>query len=310
MKKNALKLENILSPIEKNLCEFDAKILENFSSDNILIDKIAQYIINSGGKKLRPSLVFLFAKMIGRIKPEHYNLACAVELIHSATLVHDDIIDDADKRRNQETIHTKWDNKTAVLAGDYLLAKALKQLIKTNNTEILDLFTQITEGICQGEVEQFTNTTDYTVESYIERAKRKTGMLFSLCTRGACNILKANNIENAENYALNIGIAFQIADDLLLFKKNYNEKSLKTDFKNATLTLPVILALQNGADINFDCDFEIFKKQITDTNAIDKSYGLALKYSQEAIGNLSGFEDNQYKSSLCDLAKYIVDREF
>ena len=310
MEKTALKFENILSPIEENLHEFNKKILEPFSSDNILIDKIAQYIINSGGKKLRPSLVFLFAGMIGQIQKEHTNLACAVELIHSATLVHDDIIDDADKRRNKETIHTKWDNKTAVLAGDYLLAKALKYLIKTENTAILELFTDITEEICQGEVEQFTNKTDLSVEGYINKAKSKTGMLFSLCTQGSCYISNDKNIENAKNYAINIGIAFQIVDDLLLFNENYNEKSLKTDFKNSTFTLPVILATKEGADIDFDCDFETFKKQILNTNAIDKSYELALKYSQQAIENLSGFKDNQYKSSLCDLAKYIVDREF
>ena len=310
MEKTALKFENILSPIEENLHEFNKKILEPFSSDNILIDKIAQYIINSGGKKLRPSLVFLFAGMIGQIQKKHTNLACAVELIHSATLVHDDIIDDADKRRNKETIHTKWDNKTAVLAGDYLLAKALKYLIKTENTAILELFTDITEEICQGEVEQFTNKTDLSVEGYINKAKSKTGMLFSLCTQGSCYISNDKNIENAKNYAINIGIAFQIVDDLLLFNENYNEKSLKTDFKNSTFTLPVILATKEGADIDFDCDFETFKKQILNTNAIDKSYELALKYSQQAIENLSGFKDNQYKSSLCDLAKYIVDREF
>ncbi len=310
MKKTALKFEHILSPIEENLCELNKQLSKTFSSENILIDKIARYIIDSGGKRLRPSLVFLFAKMISEIKEEHYSLACAVELIHSATLVHDDIIDDADKRRNQETIHAKWDTKTAVLAGDYLLAKALKHIIATNTTEVLGLFAQITEEICQGEVEQFTNTTDISTEGYINRAKRKTGMLFSLCTQGACSISDSENIENARNYALNIGIAFQIADDLLLFKENYNEKSLKTDFKNSTFTLPVILAIQNGVQIDFECDFETFKKQILNTNAIDKSYELALKYSQQAIENLSGFKDNQYKASLCDLAKYIVDREF
>jgi len=310
MKKTALKFENILSPIEKNLCEFDKKILKSFSGDNILIDKIAQYIINSGGKRLRPSIVFLFAAMFGSIQKEHYELACAVELIHNATLVHDDIIDDADKRRNQETIHTKWDNKTAVLAGDYLLAKALKHLIKTKNTAILELFAEITEEICQGEVEQFTNKTDLSLEGYIERSKRKTGMLFSLCTQGACSISNNENLENAKNYALNIGIAFQIVDDLLLFKENYAEKSLKTDFESSIFTLPVIFATQYGAKIDFNCDFETFKVQILNTKAIDKSYELALKYSQQAIENLSGFKDNQYKSSLCDLARYIVDREF
>lgn len=310
MKKIALKFENILSPIEENLCEFDKKILEPFSSENILIDKIAQYIINSGGKRLRPSLVFLFGAMVGQIQKGHYDLACAVELIHSATLVHDDIIDDADKRRNQKTIHTKWNNKTAVLAGDFLLAKALKYLIKIENNEILTLFGEITEEICQGEVEQFTNKTDLSIEGYMDRAKRKTGMLFSLCTQGACLVSNDKNLEIARNYGLNIGIAFQIVDDLLLFKENYEEKSMETDFKNSICTLPVILAAQNGAKIDFDCDFPTFKKQIINTNAIDKSYELALKYSQQAIENISGFKDNQYKSSLCNLAKYIVDREF
>lgn len=310
MNKTVPNLKNILNPVARNLNEFENKISNLFNPENLIIDQINNYIVKSGGKRLRPALVFLFAGMTGKITPEHHALASAVELIHSATLVHDDIIDDADKRRNLPSVHTKWGTKSAVLAGDFLLAKALEFLVETKNSKVLTLFSKITQEICKGEIEQFTNKSTLSVENYIERAKRKTGMLFNLCTQGACLISKDKNLDKAMDYALNIGVAFQIADDLLLFKDNYNEKTTDTDFENTTLTLPVIFAAEEGINLNFQGNFNDFKRKIKNTNAIDKSYKIALKYKQRAIENLAGFEDNEYRKSLLSLAEYIAEREF
>lgn len=303
-------LQNILEPVDKELSELSKSLLKAFDSGNIIVEQIIKYVLTSGGKRLRPALVFLFAGMTDTIKSEHHALAAAVELIHNATLIHDDIIDSADKRHNLPSVHAKWDSKSAVLAGDYLLAKALDFLVETKNNDVLRLFTHITKEICQGEIQQFTAKNDFSIEGYFERAKRKTGMLFSLCTKGACIISGDKNLRAAEDYAMNIGIAFQIFDDLLLFKENYDEKTISADFENSITTLPVIFAAQNGVNIEAYTDFEAFKKDVLKTDAIDKSYKLALEYTNKAIENLENFKDNQYKKSLGDLTKFIVQREF
>jgi geranylgeranyl pyrophosphate synthase len=310
MEKVKMNLEDIIAPICQNLAEFEDKIISSFNRGDILVDQISKYALLSGGKRLRPSLVFLFAGLTGEIKPSHTNLALAVELIHNATLIHDDIIDDADKRHNQPSVHSKWNAKTAVLAGDYLLAKALDFLVSTNNNAVLSLFTQITQNICSAEIDQMFAQEENSVESYIFKAKRKTSMLFSLCTQGACLLSENSNLQAAENYANNIGIAFQIIDDMLPFQKDYDEKTIQADFKNKTITLPVLLALESNKELDFSGDFANFRQQVIQTKAIDKCHEFALKYIQTAIQDLNCFEDNKYKKSLCDLAQYIVDREF
>jgi len=310
MKKSSLNLQEILSPISSDLNEFEKNISNLFNPENAIIEQIGHYIIKTGGKRLRPALVFLFAKMTGEVTPKHHSLARAVELIHSATLVHDDIIDDADKRRNAPSIHTKWDTKSAVLVGDFLLAKALEFLVATKKEAVLSLFAQTTQEICKGEIEQFSNKKNLSVDEYIERAKRKTGMLFALCAQGSCLISDNEKSDKAKDFAINIGIAFQIIDDLLIFKDGYIEKTAEADFKNATMTLPVVFALHCDKKINFDGDFEAFKNKIKNTNAIDKSYELALKYTNRAMANLTSFEDNRPRKSLEQLASYIVEREF
>lgn len=313
MQKKPISQEKIFAPITAELREFEQVLRNIFNPENAIIEKISDYVVKSGGKRLRPALVFLFAGLCGngeKATPEHHALARAVELIHSATLVHDDIIDDADKRRGLPSVHTKWDTKSAVLAGDFLLAKALEYLVLTKNEKVLELFSKTTQEICRGEVEQFLDKKDLSADKYIERAKRKTGMLFNLCAQGACLISEDKNHQKACDFALNLGIAFQIADDILLFKEDYAEKTLEADFKNSLLTLPVIFALKSGAKLDFEGDFEIFKNQIKKTDAIDKSYEFALKYTSRAMESLANFEDNQYKTSLINLAKYIVEREF
>ncbi|MDD3419464.1 MAG: polyprenyl synthetase family protein [Candidatus Gastranaerophilales bacterium] len=310
MEKVKTNLDDIISPIRQNLSEFENKLSSSFEFSNYMVDKIANDTLCSGGKRLRPALVFLFAGLCGQIKDEHTNLAIAAELIHNATLIHDDIIDEADKRHNKQSVHSKWNSKTAVLAGDYLLAKSLDALIETKNTEILGLFSEMTQKICSAEIEQMISSDFESIEKYISRAERKTALLFTLCAKGACLISGHPNTTEAFNYAKNLGIAFQIIDDILPFQNNYNEKTIQADFKNKTITLPVVLAQKSGAEINFDNDFAKFRQQVIKTKAIDKCNELALKYIQTAIKNLDCFDESKYKKSLCDLGTYVLDREF
>lgn len=301
-KKSLDEIFEVIAPASK---ELEVQLISTFDCKNTLVNRVAQYIISSGGKRLRPALVFLFAGMVGSIEQKHYELAKAVELIHSATLVHDDIIDEADLRRNNVSAHKKWDTKTAVLAGDFLLAKALKSLTNIKSTDVLEVFSTTMEEICEGEVEQSLNSDFISFDDYIQRAKRKTAMLFAAATKNSVDI----NKQSAYEYGINLGIAFQITDDLLVFQDNYEDKSKEVDFKNNLLTTPVLFAIEKGVKLDFEGDFSEFKENIIDSGAIEKSQNLALNYANRAIENLNDFQDNQYKESLKDLVSYIINRE-
>lgn len=298
-------LEDILKIIQPQLQKFEEELIASFEHENSLVNQVSQYIIKSGGKRLRPALVFLFAGMVGQIEKKHYELATAVELIHSATLVHDDIIDDADCRRNSVVVHKKWDTKMAVLAGDYLLAKSLKKLTNIGSIDVLDIFSSTMEEICEGEVEQSIKSELISIDDYIKRAKRKTAMLFAAATKSAVK----QSADVAYEYGINLGIAFQIIDDLLVFNENYEDKTQEVDFNNKLMTAPVILAAQNGVKIDFDGSFEDFKASVVNSGAIAESKKLLMKYADRAIENLAVFEDNKYKVALCDLVSYVVSRE-
>lgn len=306
MKKNAENsLESILSPVSSNLKILEEQLIQSFSEKNTLINNVAKYILDSGGKRIRPALVFLFAKMANELNESHYELAKAVEIIHNATLIHDDIIDESDLRRNNMVAHKRWDTKTAVLAGDYLLAKALKSLAKTNSIESLEIFSSAMEEICEGEVEQNLNPNLISFDDYIQRIIRKTAMLFSCATQNAVS----ENKNHAKDYAINLGIAFQITDDLLVFEEGFKDKSADVDFNNNLITAPALFALEEGVKLNFDATFEQFKQQIISSNAIQKSRNLALKYANKAIQSLDVFKDNEYKQSLIALVNHVVSRE-
>ena len=327
IKKQDIALTSLLNPVKKELSALERKMAENLSGNNKLLNEISSYIIAAGGKKLRPAICFLLAKALnnGFVSSNHFHLGLGLELIHNATLIHDDIIDESDKRHGINTINYKWDNKTAVLTGDFFLAKALMNLTCVKNNSIMEIFANIIGEMCEGEIQQGLQKFQIiSMEEYIDKSRKKTANLFIAGAESAAILTPGvdNTIINAiREYALNFGIAFQIMDDVLNFipdKKN-PEKPDNIDLYNGILTAPVLFAikeydkkgdnsLERLIQTNFKNkkDFDNALNLILESNGIEESKKLAKYYSEKAIKSLNSINESPYKLALLALACYIT----
>ncbi len=321
-------LVNILAPVNDELARLEAFFPENLSTDNIILNQITEYIIKSGGKRLRPAMCYLFCKLFnnGTVDNNNFKLGAALELIHIATLLHDDVIDEADSRRGINTVNKQWGNKTSILTGDFFLSQALKLLNTIQNNKVQNIFINVVEKICSGEIQQnFSKFKNISMNEYIEKSKRKTALLFMAGTKSTAILSNRseNQVQIAENYAINIGIAFQIIDDILNFTASdeVTGKPQGLDLLNGTLTAPAIYALdyykkekdntllflinnrfknKNKNDINIAIDL------ILQTDGVNKSKELAKNYIQQACSELKLMEDNIYKYHLINLANFTT----
>lgn len=324
-------LAEIFKPVDFELSVLEKKLIENLSSTNEILNKITEYIIKSGGKRLRPALTFLVAKALneGNTASEHLSICLALEMIHTATLIHDDVIDAAETRRNNKTVHQIWNDKIAIAAGDYLLSKALSQLVLSKNNRVIDIFAKIMGEICEGEIEQNTNNYKIiTIEQYIEKSSRKTAKLF---VAGAESVaILTPNTDNAiinavREFTLNFGIAFQIIDDLLNFTSNQEEfgKPIGIDLQNGILTAPVIFAIKQYEEtgdstlkkliknnLNNDDDFNKALSLVLNSNGIKETKLLAQNYVNKALDSLVILPHSTYKDKLADLTDFILERKF
>ena len=326
--KSPQKTEFILKSVEKELSMLEDNLIKSLSSGNTDLDKIVTYVFNSGGKRLRPALLLLFVKAVdnGYLCPNHFKLAEAVEMIHTASLLHDDVIDDAETRRGFLTVSKKWDSKTAIIAGDYILSKALTKLVSTGALAV-EMFAETLNELCIGEITQKNQSYKIiTLDEYINKSERKTAKLFMAGVESAaCITLNTNNliIKAARDYSLNFGIAFQIMDDILNFKGPCKKigKPTGNDMKNGIITAPIIFAIQEyeekgdktltklfKSQLKKEKDFEKAKKLIFDSNGIKKAELLADKYVKKSIDSLDIIENNCYKQALINLANYAVKR--
>lgn len=303
------KVKFVVDFVSEYLQTMENSFLKTFSSGGVLSNEIASYVLISKGKRLRPILVFLFG-MFGEVSKEHYLLAEAVELVHNATLIHDDIVDDADIRHSKPSVHFVWGYKNAVLAGDFLLAHALERLQQIKNPCILHIFVNSLQEICKGEMDEFSSEKT-TIDSYLKRIYRKTALLFAISSK--CSLILNNKPENIVNagfqYGKNLGMAFQIIDDMLPYLSNSLNKSLEVDFLNKIDTLPIILAKEEGLSVFESVSFEEQKKIIKDFNILDKCMDFALEYINNAKENLKIFEDIPSKEALISLLDGVLDTE-
>ncbi len=291
------------------------------------IPEIASHLINAGGKKLRPLLTLASAKMCGYGGQHHIHLAAIVEFIHTATLLHDDVVDESEKRRGRPSANLLWDNKSSVLVGDYLFSRSFQLMVETGSLQVLNILANASATIAEGEVLQLTVSRDISTneEIYLKVIRGKTAALFSAATQVGAVISEADaKITNAlYNYGDALGIAFQIVDDLLdvegdskLIGKNNGD-----DFRERKLTLPFIKAI-SSCDAN---EREFWKRTIEkgeqtseDFNralelmnkygAIKKTRSIALKWGKIAKESLEAVPDNSIKLILINLADYVVDR--
>ncbi len=303
----------------------DQLILNELSSDVVLINQIGHYIISNGGKRLRPMLLLLAAKALGEANDHHLVMAAVIEFIHTATLLHDDVVDESELRRGQESANAVWGNAASVLVGDYLYSSAFEMMVRTNNMRVMEILSKTTTAIAEGEVLQLLNCNnpDTTETKYLEVIARKTAILFSAATRLAAVISNADNSteEALAAYGQHLGVAFQLIDDALDYKSTTEDlgKNLGDDLAEGKPTLPLIYAIANGtadeAKIIINAiktgSREAFNEVYTvvkNTKAIEYTEQCAQQQAQLAITALDCLPDSIYKEALAQLARFSVQR--
>ena len=318
-------LKQIQSPIQTDLKEFESHFRDSMKSNVALLDKIMYYIVQRKGKQMRPMLVFLTAQLHGDINKNTHLAASMIELLHTATLVHDDIVDDADKRRGFFSVSALWKNKIAVLVGDYLLSKGLLLALENNQFYQLKLLSRSVKMVIEGELlqQEKARRLDIKEEVYYDIINRKTASLLAAsCAVGASTTTEDSKlIERMELFGEKIGMAFQIKDDLFDFGDKDIGKPVGIDIKEKKMTLPLIYALQNAniSDrkkyIRYVSKSEKNKKYVTEGVAFVKASGgleyatqKMLEFQQEAFDILDEFPNSETKASLKMLIEYVTKR--
>lgn len=320
-------LSAIRLPVAEDTKAVDALIVRRLQSDVVLINQIGHYIVNSGGKRLRPLAVLLAARACGYNGSHHVDLAAVVEFIHTATLLHDDVVDGSELRRNQETANVVWGNEASVLVGDFLYSRAFEMMVEVGSMRVMEILAHATNRIAEGEVLQllYTKDPDTDESRYMEVITRKTATLFEAGTRlGAVLAESPDYIEEAmASYGLNLGIAFQLIDDALDYAADQTEmgKNLGDDLEEGKPTLPVIHAMSVGTaaqrQILRDAiqhggreHIDAVAAAIASTEAITYTAGLARGYAQRAKDALSALEPSDALAAMTALADFSVSRRY
>lgn len=291
------------------------------------IPEVTAHLVDAGGKRLRPMLVLAAARMCGYDGPFHVHLAATVEFIHTATLLHDDVVDESAQRRGRPTANLLWDNKSSVLVGDYLFARAFQLMVETGNLRVLDILSNAAATIAEGEVLQLTAAQDLATDAgvYLQIVRGKTAALFSAATEAGAEIAGADKavVRALFDYGDALGIAFQMADDLLDYEGDPSAtgKNIGDDFRERKLTLPVIKAVAaadaeerafwvrtiekgNQQDGDLDHALTLLRRH----GALDAVRQEALGWSRTACDALSVLPDHPLRDVLADLADYVVAR--
>jgi octaprenyl-diphosphate synthase len=322
---NPYTIDHLKALTTADMTRVNQVIVDNLASPVVLINQLSQHIIYSGGKRLRPMLVMLCAKACDYQGDQDALLAAVVEFIHTATLLHDDVVDDSNLRRGQETASSIWGNEAAVLVGDYLYSRAFQMMVKAQSMRIMDLLANATNTIAQGEVLQLLNINDANTskEKYNEVIYGKTACLFEAATQiGAILSHSDEQTEQAlKNYGKHLGTAFQLIDDALDYTANPDElgKNVGDDLAEGKPTLPLIYALQHGNDQqqtlirgaieNGGLDhIDEITHIIHITGALEYTHQQAVKEASLAKQAIESLPESEYKQALSFLADYSVDR--
>lgn len=321
-------IELIKKAIKTELDQFDTTLVSSLHTDNTLLKGVNEYVFMNMGKRLRPMLALLSAKVAGGVTDSTVHGAIALELLHTATLVHDDVVDDTLERRGAQSVNARWGNKVAVLSGDYMLAGALQQVARTRNTEVMSVLAGIAMELADGELLQLNSTQNIKIseEQYFNIIRKKTAHLFAACcevgalTAAAVSDFQRNQLRAYGEY---LGMCFQIKDDVFDYLQNIKiGKPTGNDLRDGKVTLPLIYALKNATEEVRNKIFTIIGiRDFSEENiamvtrfAID---GGGLQYAQEmmevyknkAIDALRDFADGEAKKALIACAEYAVSRE-
>ena len=316
--------------VEDKLVLTEEKIKSKLASEVDLVEKMTDYHIKTGGKRLRALLTLGAAKLCGYLKGSRdINLAACVELIHSATLMHDDVIDEGEVRRGKETLNKIWDNQSSVLIGDYLLSRCFEMMVEDGNLEVLKLLSSTSSKIAQGEVLQLQHKgeVDMLEETYLKIISAKTAELFAAATKVGAILSDVDNKEKdaLEFYGRNLGLTFQIADDTLDYNSDLKlfGKKIGKDFYEGKVTLTIILLFQNANNQEKEKLKDAFLKNDRDENDLDYTLTLIKKYNiikacyqkaqhyiNLASNSLSVFSDCEEKNILENLTSFSLSRNF
>jgi len=320
--------EQIKQPIAFEMDLFEQKFRLSMSSKVALLNRITYYIVNRKGKQMRPMFVFLVAKMVanGEISERTYRGASVIELIHTATLVHDDVVDDSNKRRGFFSINALWKNKIAVLIGDFLLSKGLLLSIDNNDFDLLKIISVAVREMSEGELLQIEKARklDITEEVYYEIIRQKTATLIAACCSLGAASVKPNSVEveTMRKFGELIGMAFQIKDDLFDYGSKSIGKPIGIDIKEQKMTLPLIYVLNNCSKkdknwlINSVKNHNKDKKRVNqviefvkENGGLDYAVSKMKSFQKEALNILETFPESDYKASLKLMVNYVIERK-
>jgi len=319
-------LENLNQLIAADMAAVDQVIRSRLSSDVVLVNQVGEYIIGSGGKRIRPALVILSACAFAYQGTRHHDLAAVVEFIHTATLLHDDVVDESELRRGRETANALFGNAASVLVGDFLYSRAFQMMVEANDMRIMQTLADATNLIAEGEVLQLLNCNDADVdaENYLRVIHRKTAKLFEAAMRLGAILSKqdADTEKAAAKYGMHLGTAFQLVDDVLDYSGDAQEigKSLGDDLAEGKPTLPLIYAMQQGTteqagvirsaieqgDISRFAEVLLIVQQ---TGALEFTRQQAQLEADLACAAIADIPDTPYKQSLLELAKIAATRQ-
>jgi octaprenyl-diphosphate synthase len=310
--------------VQVDLEATDQFICSALKSDIPFINQVIEYILKCGGKRIRPLLVLLSANAFQHKKDQHIHLAAAIELIHTATLLHDDVVDNSSMRRGKETANTLWGNEASVLVGDFLYSRAFQLIVKLEHIPILNIFSNATNIIAEGEVLQLLNCHNphTTEEAYFEVIARKTAKLFEVATQtgAALSTATGKHLNAMQYYGSHLGIAYQLIDDALDYAEDTG-KNMGNDLAEGKPTLPIIHALRKGTSAEVSLLQKAIKEGsrenlsdimeiIESTGAIEYTAVAAKNHAEKARKMLLDIPESPYRGALKTLAEFVVERNF
>lgn len=320
-----MNLSDLIAPITDDMKAVDAVIRQRLDSDVVLIRTIGDYIVGAGGKRMRPALLLMMAKALGYSGSNHHLLAAVVEFIHTATLLHDDVVDESDMRRGRSTANAVFGNAASVLVGDYLYSRSFEMMVESDSMAVMSVLSGATTVIAEGEVLQLLNVhdPDVSLERYLQVVRYKTAKLFEAAAEVGAIVAGADAQvqQAAATYGRHVGTAFQLIDDVLDYSGDAEAlgKNVGDDLREGKPTLPLIRVMEIGspdqraliqeAIRTGDADFSAVARAIMETEALDYTRDAAIAEAQLARQALSGFPVSVYLESLLEFCSFAINRD-
>ena len=320
--------EDFSNWLQKDLNQVNKIILETLETDSSLVTDLSSHIIQAGGKRIRPLLTLATSKLCGYSGKRHLSLASVIEFIHTATLLHDDVVDSSKKRRGKKTANFIWGNKSSILVGDFLLSRAFKLLVNDGSLKCIDIISNVSEKISFGEVKQLMSVGKLNISEsdYLEIIKYKTAELFSAACQLSSEIseINENKKKSLKDFGHFLGISYQIVDDTLDYfsEEKISGKEIGNDFKENKMTLPLILVFNRGnkKEKSFithliekkkldACNFNWIVEKMNKYNVLDDCLQKAKHFSIMAKDSLGTFSDNEDKKKLINLVDFLINRK-